>query len=133
MKHKYVVILELEGQTDSSKKIQITGNAIDEFCLEFFKDKNRILTVFRNLLYSYLSEGHHVFEKEDLEQLKESLVIENDLIKPVLEKLSPESKAEILEIVESCDDETFWYDFFASFSKFSINNITFMLSEKENK
>ena len=134
MRHKYVFIVELEGRTDGSREKKITGNAVNEFYREFFKDKKGILNFFRNLLYTYLSEGHHVFEEEDKEKLRESIILENKIIKPVLEKLPHESKEEILKILKSFDKETiFWEDFFESFSKFSINKMSFLSSDKENK
>jgi len=134
MKHKYVLIVELEGQSDITGEKKSQSNAVKEFYREFFKDKMRILTFFRNTVYNFMLEGRDVFTYKDKKSIIKSIVIERDLIKPVLEKLTPASKAEILKILATDrQGSRFWEDFFELFSLLRINKISFLASGKEKE
>jgi len=134
MKHKYILIVELEGQSRIIGKNESRSNAVKEFYREFLKDKMRILTFFRNNVFSYLLDGRHVFAYRNKKSLLKSIIKESDLIKPVLEKLSPGSKAEILKIIAADrNGSRFWEDFFELFGLLKINKISFLSSDKEKE
>jgi len=129
MNKKYILILELE--TEIRERISV-GNKeekkyFDELQKEFLKNGKIIRELFRLLLISDLAYGSHLFEL-DKDIINSDDRDEIDVIMPVLQSLSDESKEHFTKMLESDDKkrDEFFDTFFHQFGTFKVTKTNFM-------